>query len=118
MPDSHLERSDLLVTFERLPLQSVAYRDADGKQRQSKLLLSGFWGWARHMNYTFEIIICLTWCLPGYHYGPLPFILMLMIVPLLVHRTFRQSEKCAAKYGDGWQRYCQAVPYRMIPFVF
>ncbi|GLH12273.1 Uncharacterized protein GBIM_17016 [Gryllus bimaculatus] len=96
----------------------VSYRDAAGATRQSRLLTSGCWGVARHLNYTFELVGALAWCLPGLGLGPWPFLYFFFLVVLLVHRTFRDEEKCAEKYGAGWEEYCKLVPYRLVPFVF
>ena len=81
------------------------------------MLLSGFWGLARHMNYVFEIMLATCWSLPAAHYGVVPFAYVIFLTILLVHRTFRDEEKCSAKYGDGWKQYCQIVPYRFIPYI-
>jgi len=96
----------------------VKYTNHDGNVKKSRLMLSGFWGVARHMNYVFEILLSLSWSLPAAHYGITPFLYFFFTIILLVHRTFRDEEKCSAKYGDGWTKYCQAVPYRFIPYVF
>nr|CAD7456496.1 unnamed protein product [Timema tahoe] len=87
-----------------------------GKSR--KLLVSGFWGVARHLNYTFELVATLAWCLPGWGLGLWPFLYFYFLVALLVHRTFRDEEKCSAQYGDSWELYCKEVPYRLVPYVF
>lgn len=97
----------------------VEYTDKDGKKRKSRLLLSGFWGMARHLNYVWELILAVSWSLPAIGQGSVfPFFYPVFLLVLLVHRTFRDEEKCLAKYGDGWTEYCQRVPYRMIPYVF
>lgn len=85
--------------------------------RKSKLVTSGFWGCARHLNYVFEIIAAIAWCLPGHGYGIWPFLYAYFLTVLLVHRVFRDEEKCADKYGASWTKYCQVVPYRLIPYV-
>ena len=96
----------------------MSYVDSEGKTRFSRLLTSGFWGVSRHMNYVFELTLALSWSLPARHYGPLPFAYFAFLLVLLVHRCFRDEEKCARKYGKGWQEYCKEVPYRMIPGIF
>jgi len=96
----------------------VKYTSHDGVVKKSRLMLSGFWGVARHLNYVFEILLAASWSLPAAHHGVAPFFYVIFLVILLVHRTFRDEEKCAAKYGDGWTKYCQAVPYRFIPYLF
>jgi len=96
----------------------VEYRTHDGKKKKSKLLISGFWGLSRHMNYVFELMLAFSWSLPAIGYGVYPFFYFIFLVILLVHRTFRDDEKCLAKYGEGWKEYCKHVPYRMLPLVF
>ena len=39
----------------------VEYKTHDGKKKKSKLLTSGFWGLARHLNYVFELLLALSW---------------------------------------------------------
>ena len=98
--------------------------------------LSGFWGLSRHLNYVFELMLAATWSCPALGYGLYPWFYWWFLLILLVHRsgvlsflsshsaltatcrTFRDEEKCRAKYGSGWTEYCSQVQYRMIPFVF
>jgi len=96
----------------------VEYKTSDGKKKKSKLLISGFWGLARHLNYVFELMLALSWSLPSLGHGVLPFSYFWFLLILLVHRVFRDEEKCGAKYGPGWAAYCAKVPYRMIPGLF
>ena len=42
----------------------VEYKTHDGKKKKSKLLTSGFWGLARHLNYVFELLLALSWRWP------------------------------------------------------
>jgi len=96
----------------------VEYRTSEGKKKKSRLLVSGFWGLSRHMNYVFELMLAFTWSCPAIGYGIYPFFYWWFLLILLVHRTFRDEEKCSAKYGDGWNQYCSIVQYRMIPYLF
>ena len=64
----------------------MVYQDSTGKPRKTKLLLSGFWGLARHTNYVFELLLALTWSLPAAHYGVMPFAYVIFLLILLVHR--------------------------------
>ncbi|XP_023330159.1 7-dehydrocholesterol reductase [Eurytemora carolleeae] len=98
-----------------VPVQYIAH---DGKKRKSKLLISGFWGVSRHLNYVWELLLALSWSLPGLGSGPWTFMYFIFLVVLLVHRTFRDEEKCSSKYGKGWTEYCKLVQYRLIPYIF
>jgi len=96
----------------------ATYTDVHGKQKTSLLLTSGFWGVSRHLNYVFELLLALSWSLPGWGLGFLPFSYFAFLCILLVHRIFRDEEKCIMKYGKYWEEYCKAVPYRLIPYIF
>jgi 7-dehydrocholesterol reductase len=68
----------------------VVYKTAEGKQKESKLLLSGWWGVARKINYSFELVAAFLWCSPGgFRMGLWPFLYFIFLVGLLVHRVFR-----------------------------
>ena len=78
---------------------------------------------SRHMNYVFELALALTWTLPAVTAfttirDVTPFSYLTFLTVLLVHRTFRDEEKCASKYGKDWTKYTDLVPYRLIPYVF
>lgn len=90
----------------------------DGKEVDSKLLLSGHWGYSRHTNYTYEILTSATWSAVGYQYGPIPFLYLGYITFLLVHRIYRDEKKCKAKYGKYWKEYCDLVKYRLIKGIY
>lgn len=99
------------------PAKSMAAIDQITK-KTSNLLISGCWGLARHLNYTFEIMAAFLWCFSGWGHGVWPFLYAIFLVGLLVHRVFRDEEKCSTKYGHYWNDYCKRVPYRMIPYLF
>jgi 7-dehydrocholesterol reductase len=91
---------------------------ADGTTRHSKLLTSGWWGVARHFNYTGDLIGSLAYCLACGFDSLIPYFYCIYMTILLVHRCYRDEKRCHAKYGEGWIDYCRAVPYRLIPGVF
>jgi 7-dehydrocholesterol reductase len=94
------------------------YVTADGKQRESKLLTSGWWGLARHFNYTADLMMSLSFCLVcGFDYV-LPYFYFLQLTILLVSRVFRDEAKCLSKYGVYWRKYCAKVKWRLIPKIF
>lgn len=84
-----------------------------------RLLASGFWGMARHMNYTGDLLLALSYCLPcGFSAGSLPYFYLIYLLLLTIHREKRDDERCSAKYKSVWDEYCLRVPYRMLPFVY
>ncbi len=85
---------------------------------QGRILISGFWGIGRKLNYTGEITIYTSWALLTQFVSPVPFILPLWLFCLLVHRAWRDDLKCRAKYGPTWEAYCEKARFRMIPFIY
>jgi protein-S-isoprenylcysteine O-methyltransferase Ste14 len=84
----------------------------------SLLLTSGFWGKARHLNYFGDLLMGLAWCLPTGLHTPLTYFYIVYFTILLVHRERRDHDMCAVRYGDDWRRYCEKVPYRIVPGVY
>jgi len=88
----------------------------DGKH---SLLVSGYWGTSRHINYMGEIIQAIAiaiaagypgvwqiWLYPIYYIG------------LLFSREADDGKICKAKYGELWDEYKKKVRYRIIPFIY
>lgn len=102
----------------RPPVVKVAkYQLENGTTNQSLLLLSGWWGITRHFHYIPELIGAFCWTLPALFSNFLPWFYVIFLTILLVHRAFRDDERCARKYGIYWDEYCSSVPYKLIPFV-
>lgn len=83
-----------------------------------RLLVSGYWGVARHLNYTGDLLLALSYCLPCGRTSPLAYFYFFYLLLLTIHREKRDDERCAAKYKTVWDEYCQRVPYRMVPLVY
>lgn len=113
----------------------------------SKLMISGWWGYARHINYLGDWIMSWGYCLPtgfaGYAiieslspatgeiqrravqtpelrgWGLIfTYFYLVYFGVLLVHREQRDEEKCKRKYGADWNRYTSLVRSRIIPGVY
>ncbi len=84
----------------------------------SKLLISGWWGMARHMNYLGDLLMGLSWCLPCGIQSVIPYFYALYFTTLLVHRERRDEEKCREKYGQDWDKYTHIVRWRILPYVY
>lgn len=70
------------------------------------------------MNYFFEINIALSWSLPARGYGIVPYGYFVFITILVLQRILRDEEKLKKKYGKGYDKYKEVVPYRLCPYVF
>lgn len=129
--------STVIIHFKfKVDDEKLAFRETNGKNRkdvsyievqyitsegvkESKLLTSGSWGVARHMNYTFEFLAALSWSLITYKVGTvLTFLYPIYLLVLLIQRTYRDDAKCKAKYGIYWNKYCDLVRYKMVPYLF
>lgn len=96
----------------------ASYVPADGQPRQNLLLVSGWWGVARHFHYVPELGLALAWTIPVGFDRLLPWFYLIFLTILLTHRSLRDDERCARKYGKAWDEYRQRVPWRMLPRVF
>jgi delta14-sterol reductase len=83
-----------------------------------RLLISGWWGIGRHLNYTGEIGVYLALTLATGFGSYLPYLLPLWMLVLLVHRAWRDDRRCRAKYGALWHAYCAHSRFRMFPFLY
>lgn len=96
-------------------LAPQALEGADGR----KVLVSGFWGLSRHINYLGELLMASALALSlGYPGSIWPWLYPLYYVALLVPRQLDDDRRCAAKYGPLWAEYQRRVPKRIIPYVY
>ena len=110
-------KENTILNGEKVEYLPVKYMK-DGKEVDSKLLLSGHWGDSRHSNYKYEILTAGCWSAVGYQYGIIPFAYFIYIIILLVHRIYRDEKKCKDKYGKYWDTYCNKVKYRLIKNIY
>jgi len=101
--------------FKRNPEITIWGKPAESME--GRLLVSGFWGIGRHLNYSGEICVYLAFTLTTGFVSWIPFLLPAWLIVLLWHRSWRDERRCSAKYGELWVKYKQRVPYSMIPFI-
>jgi delta14-sterol reductase len=86
---------------------------------EKTLLISGFWGLSRHINYLGEILMATGIVLAlGYPLLPWPWLYPLYYVVLLFPRQADDNQRCALKYGPLWDEYVKKVPYKIIPYIY
>lgn len=92
-----------------------------GKPAQTlggRLLISGWWGIGRKLNYTGEIMVYSSLGLCTGFASLLPYLLPLWLCGLLSHRAWRDEQRCVSKYGELWREYTRIAKFRMIPFIY
>jgi 7-dehydrocholesterol reductase len=89
-----------------------------GEPAESVLLVSGFWGLARHFHYVPELVAAFCWTLPVLFHHALPWLYVPFLAALLVRRAVADDTRCAAKYGAAWREYRRRVPYQIVPGLF
>ncbi|EPY50268.1 C-14 sterol reductase Erg24 [Schizosaccharomyces cryophilus OY26] len=87
-------------------------------KRGTKLLIDGWYGKSRHINYFGDWLMAWAWCLPVGFGSAIPYFYVAYFAVLLIHRYGRDDHKCHQKYGEDWNKYCQIVKYRIIPYVY
>jgi len=104
--------------FPQLPWGKLKNPHAVKTERGTELLAAGWWGIARHMNYTGDLMMAWSWgmtCLCG---SFVPYFYAVYMTLLLIHRERRDNDQCKAKYGKDWDKYCKEVPYRILPYIY
>ncbi len=105
-------------TFPQLPWATLKDPDCMNTQAGSKLLVDGWWRYARKPHYTADALMATSWCLICGFDHFLPYVYVIFYVVVILHRANRDIARCKKKYGTDWGRYCERVPYRFIPHVF
>ena len=86
---------------------------------EGRVLVSGFWGLSRHINYLGELLMATALTLSlGHPYVFWPWLYPLYYVALLVPRQLDDDRRCAEKYGPLWNAYRQRVRWRIVPFIY
>ncbi|KAI3398675.1 hypothetical protein diail_8714 [Diaporthe ilicicola] len=98
---------------------TATYQTTDGTKHTSLLICSGWWGHARHANYTADLVLSTCMCaLAGLTMNLIVWFYAIYMAVLLLHRVSRDEERCAAKYRSAWTDYCQRVPWRLVPGLY
>eukprot|EP01026_Neomeris_dumetosa_P007684 TRINITY_DN12388_c0_g3_i1.p1 TRINITY_DN12388_c0_g3~~TRINITY_DN12388_c0_g3_i1.p1 ORF type:complete len:206 (+),score=-0.32 TRINITY_DN12388_c0_g3_i1:8-625(+) len=106
-------------TFRRNPEHpSVKNLKTLKTERGRQLLIDGWWKIARHINYTGDWLLGLSWCLPCGFSCVIPYFYAVYFAVLLIHRDMRDGLSCQQKYGADWKKYCSIVKYRLIPYIY
>lgn len=83
-----------------------------------RLLVSGWWGLGRKINYTGELMVYFAIAMTAGFGSVVPYLVPVWLTCLLTHRAWRDEQRCRAKYGPLWDEYCKVARFRMLPGVY
>ncbi|MYD97344.1 MAG: ergosterol biosynthesis protein [Gammaproteobacteria bacterium] len=107
--------------FKRFPERAFLglIKPATVTDGERKILCSGFWGAARHMNYTGEILEALGMALAlGHFTNGWAWAYFVYLTVFFVTRDRIDDRRCEGKYGELWSQYRDKVPRRLVPGVY
>ncbi|KAJ2328671.1 C-24(28) sterol reductase [Coemansia sp. RSA 2673] len=84
----------------------------------NKLLIDGWYAYARKPHYTADLVMSLSWGLITGFGSFFPYFYLTFFTIVLVHRVGRDDARCARKYGADWDEYMRVVPWKFVPYVF
>lgn len=111
-------KGDCMLWGKKAEIVHVKYFTTDGLEHNSLLLCSGWWGYARHVNYLGDLILSYSMCAVCGFTNILPWTYAIFMTMLLIHRCWRDEERCSKKYGKGWEEYCKRVKWVIVPGIY
>lgn len=82
-----------------------------------RILVDGWYKYARKIHYTADIFMALCWGLSCGFGSLVPYFYLVFFTGMILHRYTRDDARCEKKYGAYWKQYKQLVPYIFIPYV-
>ncbi|CAL3967765.1 unnamed protein product [Diplocarpon coronariae] len=113
------ERGTLVLrkTFPQLPWQTVKNPRTIKTKSGDSILVDGWYGYARKIHYTCDAYFAIAWGLITGFNSPFPWFYPVFFCCMIVHRAYRDIQRCRIKYGESWSEYEKLVPYLFIPYV-
>ncbi|KAG9224093.1 hypothetical protein CCMSSC00406_0010027 [Pleurotus cornucopiae] len=105
-------------TFPQLPGCVVENPTYIQTEHGNRLLTSGWWAYSRKPNYVADWTMSFTWGAIIGTATPIPYFYSVFFITVLIHRCSRDFERCSIKYGKDWERYCEVVKYKFIPYIY
>lgn len=102
-------------TFPALPWIYIENPKTIETPSGDKLLVDGWYGYARKIHYTCDAFFAISWGLITGFNSPFPWFYPVFFCCMITHRAWRDIERCKIKYGEAWTEYERQVPYLFIP---
>ncbi|RDW80025.1 hypothetical protein BP6252_04663 [Coleophoma cylindrospora] len=104
-------------TFPQLPWQTVKNPRFIKTKTGDSILVDGWYGYARKIHYTCDAFFAISWGLVTGFKSPFPWFYPFFFSCMIIHRAYRDIQRCKEKYGESWDEYTKLVPYLFIPYV-
>lgn len=102
-------------TFPQLPWQTLHNPRTITTPSGDKILADGWYKYARKIHYTCDAYFAVTWgAITGFE-SPFPWFYSVFFTVMIVHRAYRDIQRCRAKYGESWMEYERMCPWLFIP---
>ena len=105
----------LRKTFPQVPWQTIKNPTYIRCKNGGTLLTSGWYGMARKIHYTADMVQMMAWGLVTGFASPIPYFLPVFFLVMILHRVERDVHRCSLKYGEDWEEYKRQVPALFIP---
>lgn len=104
--------------FKRIGTKAKIWGKPAQTTKDGRLLISGWWGIGRHINYCGDICMAIGWTLPCGFSSLIPWLHSLFFIPFLMHREYRDECRMREKYGETYKEYCKIAKWRIFPFLY
>ncbi|KAH8883719.1 ERG4/ERG24 ergosterol biosynthesis protein [Thozetella sp. PMI_491] len=111
-------KGDCYVWGAKAKVMRCHFKTINGQKHETLLLLSGWWGIARHFNYVGDLILSFSMCALCGTRDLLPWAYAIFMACILIHRCYRVDQRCRVKYGAQWDEYCSLVRWNMVPGIW
>lgn len=102
-------------TFPQLPWKAVKNPKVIRTESGDSLMIDGWFKYARKINYTADFYFAFCWGLITGFNSPFPWFYPVFFALMIVHRAYRDIQRCKEKYGAAWDEYEKITPYLFIP---
>ena len=102
-------------SFPQLPFRYIDNPMKIETASGDSLLVDGWYKYARKIHYTCDMYFALCWGLITGFNSPFPWFYPVFFALMIVHRAYRDIQRCKEKYGKSWEEYEKRVPYLFIP---
>ncbi|RYP75251.1 hypothetical protein DL769_003862 [Monosporascus sp. CRB-8-3] len=97
-------------TFPALPWIYIDNPKALDTPAGDRLLVDGWYGYARKLHYTCDVFFAITWGLITGFKSSFPWFYPVFFCCMIAHRALRDIQRCRNKYGEAWKEYERQVP--------